>query len=117
MSGTSQAAPHVSGVLALLLSSPPSAPGVTATDAITSTCDPLQDNATDPVPNSVYGYGLVNAKAALDKIHPLVGDFPMPSTDTAVADASGSQPSTDTSTTPATGDTSTTEPTSSVSTG
>jgi hypothetical protein len=67
--------------------------------------------------NSAHGYGLVNAKAALDKIHQPAGDFPTPSTDTAVADGSGSQPSTDTSTTPATGDTSTTKPTSSVSTG
>jgi hypothetical protein len=89
--------------------------GVTATDAITSTCDPLRDNATDPVPNSAFGYGLVNAKAAHEKIHPPVGDFPTPSTDAAAADGSGSQPSTDTSTTPATGDTSTTEPTGSVS--
>ncbi len=97
-SGTSQAAPHVSGVLALLLSSPPTAPGVSATDAMTSTCDPLRDNATDPVPNSAYGHGLVNAKAALDKIHPPVGDFPTPPTDTAVADASDSQQSSDAST-------------------
>jgi subtilisin family serine protease len=117
MSGTSQAAPNVSGVLALLLSSPPTAPGVTAMAAITATCDPLRDNASDPIPNSAYGYGLVNAKAALDRIHPPVGDFNAPSTDTAVADASGSTSGTDTSTTPATVDTSATEPSGSVSTG
>jgi subtilisin family serine protease len=70
MSGTSQAAAHVSGVLALLLSSPPTAPGVSAVSALTSTCEPLGDSGTDPVPNSQYGYGLVNAKAALDAIHP-----------------------------------------------
>ena len=40
-SGTSQAAPHVSGVLALLLSSPPTAPGVSATDAIDVDVRPL----------------------------------------------------------------------------
>ncbi len=98
MSGTSQASPHVAGVLALLLSSPPTASGISATDAITSSCSALQDNATDPVPNSAYGHGLVDAKAALDKIHPPVGDFPTPSTDTAVADASNSQQNTDSST-------------------
>jgi hypothetical protein len=107
-------------VLALLMASPPTAPGVTVVGALTSTCDPLRDNATDPVPNSAYGYGLVNAKAALDAIHPPVGDFPTPTGDTQVADASGSQGTADT-TASTTGDTSTgdtsTQTSDSVSTG
>jgi hypothetical protein len=78
MSGTSHATAHLSAVLAFL-SSPPTAPGV---DALTSTRDPLRDNPSDPVANSQYGYGLVNARSALDAIHPLsdAGRTPMATT-------------------------------------
>jgi len=58
--GTSMAAPHVSGVAALLI-----ARGITGPASIQSR---LQSTATPrgtPVPNYDYGYGLINATAAV----------------------------------------------------
>jgi subtilisin family serine protease len=77
-SGTSMASPHVAGVFALLLSAKVDATPSDMFNAIATTAEPLRDNASDPVPNNAYGYGLVNAKAALDQLVPPVGDFPVP---------------------------------------
>ena len=62
-SGTSFAAPHVSGILALILSVHP---GITATGAVEILRDALEDLGTrgfDPW----FGYGLVNAYRAVSK--------------------------------------------------
>jgi subtilisin family serine protease len=64
MSGTSMAAPHVSGVAALLFSARPSATPDQVKQALLTT-------ATDLGPPSYdedYGHGLVQAKAALDAL-------------------------------------------------
>jgi subtilisin family serine protease len=65
-SGTSMAAPFVSGLAALILSCNPSysgGPSVIAT--LQNSCKPLKDNPSDPVPNDKYGYGLINAYDAI----------------------------------------------------
>lgn len=75
-SGTSMAGPHVAGVVALLISADPTLAGdverietiieQTAIDKITSqTCDGADGNS---IPNFVYGYGTVDALAALDAV-------------------------------------------------
>ncbi len=60
-SGTSFAAPHVTGVLALLLSFDPSMTPARAIDLVASTAVDLGPRGWD----ERYGYGLVNAPAAL----------------------------------------------------
>ena len=76
-SGTSMAAPHTSGAIALILSAEPSLIGdpnnfVTATDALRSTAvDRLDDSCggdEDGDPNNVYGDGRIDAKAAVDLV-------------------------------------------------
>ena len=67
--GTSMAAPHVSGIAALLIST-----GVTGPDAIR---EALQNSARDLGPDGwdeEYGWGLVDAYAALNYYH-IPGDF------------------------------------------
>jgi len=62
--GTSSAAPHVAGVAALLLS----VPGVKPTDiksVITSTAQPVSGFK---VPSAEFGYGILDATAALEKV-------------------------------------------------
>ena len=77
--GTSMAAPHVAGVIALLISANPSLAGdVDAIEAILrDTAVPLTssqgcggDGPTD-VPNHVYGYGRIDALA------PILQQFPL----------------------------------------
>lgn len=76
-SGTSMAAPHTSGALALILSAEPALVGdpnsyAIATDAVRSTAlDILDDScggAEDGDPNNVYGDGRIDAKAAVDLV-------------------------------------------------
>jgi uncharacterized repeat protein (TIGR01451 family) len=61
MNGTSMAAPHVSGVVALLRSVSPTLGITRATFLITSTAVPLGD----PIPNNDAGWGRVDAFAAV----------------------------------------------------
>ncbi len=74
-SGTSMAGPHVAGVVALILSANPDLRGKVDKIAqiIEETADPRYDidscrGIDEPVlPNSVYGYGRINALAAVEK--------------------------------------------------
>ncbi len=66
VSGTSFAAPHVSGAMALLLSSNPDLTPVELETAITQSSVDLGDAGED----NVYGYGLVNVADALAFISP-----------------------------------------------
>lgn len=75
MSGTSMATPHVSGVAALIMSCNSALTGAQVADIIRQTARPLRDNPGDPVPNDNYGFGCVDAKAAIDRACP-----PRPST-------------------------------------
>jgi subtilisin family serine protease len=68
--GTSMASPHVAGVAALVKSCNPSLTAAQIADILRTTARPLKDTAADPVPNDRYGYGLVDAKAAVDKACP-----------------------------------------------
>ena len=74
-SGTSMAAPHTSGTIALLLSARPVLIG--APNAYDSTTDAIRETAVDRIdlscggdadgdPNNVYGDGRIDAKAAVD---------------------------------------------------
>ena len=66
-SGTSFAAPLVSGTIALMLSINPSLSIETIRTVLHETCTDLGDPGKDPI----YGYGLLNASAAL---HEIIGD-------------------------------------------
>jgi subtilisin family serine protease len=72
MSGTSMATPHVAGVAALILSIKPSLTAAQCADILRQTADPLKDSAADPVPNNNYGWGCVNAFAAVNRASPPV---------------------------------------------
>lgn len=65
LNGTSMATPHVAGVAALLLSHDS---GLSARDVrqiLHDTARPLRGDPGDPVPNDDFGFGLVDADAAL----------------------------------------------------
>jgi subtilisin family serine protease len=65
ISGTSQATPHVTGVVALMLQKNPNLTAAEIRKILTSTAD----QSKIPVqrfPSRIWGYGKVNAKAALD---------------------------------------------------
>lgn len=70
MSGTSMATPHVAGVAALVLSVKPSLSGAQVADILRQTARPLRDNPSDPVPNNSYGFGCVDALAAVNRASP-----------------------------------------------
>lgn len=70
-SGTSMATPHVSGVAALIKSCKGSLTAAEIAQILRDTARNLRDNPADPVPNDRYGYGLVDAKAAIDRACPL----------------------------------------------
>jgi len=70
MSGTSMATPHVAGVAALVLSIKPSLTAAQCADILRQTADPLKDNPADPIPNNNYGWGCVNALAAVNRAAP-----------------------------------------------
>ncbi len=72
LSGTSMATPHVSGVAALIKAAKPAATGAEIADILRTTARALRDNPSDPVPNDSYGFGCVDAKAAVDKANPPV---------------------------------------------
>ena len=72
--GTSMATPHVSAVAALIWSAAPGKPNVSIREALTATAMDLGDSGRD----TSYGYGLVQAKAALDYLVPSGGDTKPP---------------------------------------
>jgi hypothetical protein len=69
-SGTSMAAPHVSGVAALIKSCNPGLTAAQMADILRDTARALQDDPADPVPNERYGHGLVDAQAAVARACP-----------------------------------------------
>ncbi|HVN53580.1 MAG TPA: S8 family serine peptidase [Anaerolineaceae bacterium] len=85
-SGTSMATPHVAGAVALLWSAVPSLRGdVDATQALfedtaqhLTTTEGCGGDTGSTVPNNVYGYGLINVRAAVFKIlFPFSSFFPL----------------------------------------
>lgn len=72
-SGTSGAAPIVSGVAALLRSAYPDMTAAQVVNRIISTATPKGEG----VPNAIYGYGILNAEAALTADVPLVDKNPL----------------------------------------
>ena len=61
--GTSMAAPHVTGIVALMLQVDPDLDAATVAEYLKSTAD--ADQSTGQVPNNKYGYGRVNAYSAV----------------------------------------------------
>jgi len=76
LSGTSMAGPHVAGVAALLMSAEPTLKGRTdmMRAILTRTADPRTSSqgcggdAPDAVPNNGFGWGIVNARSAIESL-------------------------------------------------
>jgi subtilisin family serine protease len=66
MSGTSMAAPHVSGAVAILREAFPNA----TVDEIKEALIKSTQRLGDPSPNNTYGWGLINIGAAIDSLMP-----------------------------------------------
>lgn len=64
-SGTSMAAPHITGVIALMVQANPNLTVSQIETIIKDTAIPLTDNSYPSSPNMGYGYGLVNAFSAV----------------------------------------------------
>ncbi len=77
-SGTSMAAPHIAGVVALLLQSDPALTVTQLENMLMNSAIPMTDDIYPVSPNYGYGYGLVDALAALsgDKTAPPVPPEP-----------------------------------------
>jgi subtilisin family serine protease len=71
--GTSGATPIVSGVVALVMAAHPDLDAANVINRIVSTATPAGAPGVDPI----YGYGLLNAEAAVTATVPLVKDNPM----------------------------------------
>lgn len=65
--GTSMAAPHVAGVVALMKSVNKNLSNTQIRRILIETATPLTDNDYNTSPNMAYGYGLVNAYKAVEK--------------------------------------------------
>lgn len=65
MNGTSMAAPHVTGVLALMKEANPDISMEEATQILKDTAQPLTDENYPVSPNMVYGYGIIDAYSAV----------------------------------------------------
>jgi subtilisin family serine protease len=72
LSGTSMASPHVAGVAALVLSRNHALTAAQVGNILRTTARPLRDAPADPVPNDAYGYGLVQAAAAVRQAAPVI---------------------------------------------
>ena len=70
MDGTSMASPHVAGVAALVMSCNTNLTAAQVADILRQTARPLRDNVSDPVPNNQYGFGCVDAAAAVARACP-----------------------------------------------
>ncbi len=66
--GTSMAAPHVAGVAALMRSYDPTLTVVELEQIMIETAVPLTDSSYPETPNYGYGYGLVDAYAAVESL-------------------------------------------------
>lgn len=66
LGGTSMAAPHVTGTIALMLQRNRSLTQAQISEFLTQTA--RQDSFTDTVPNFTWGYGKLDAKAAVDAV-------------------------------------------------
>jgi bacillopeptidase F len=73
--GTSMAAPHVSGAAALLLSANANLDVDELQQVLIDTAIPLTDPAYPEWPNYGYGYGLVDALAAINSLSTIYGDL------------------------------------------
>lgn len=66
LSGTSMASPQITGIVALMLQQNPNLSWQQARDILRNTA--VADSATGPVPNTGYGWGRVDALAALQAV-------------------------------------------------
>ena len=85
-SGTSMAAPHIAGVAALIKSAKPDLTNTQIEEILRSTADAITTADFPNVPNNRYGYGRVNALAAVQKA--LEGGTPPTATATSPSSSS-----------------------------